>query len=930
MKRHPVVLVTLFCIAAASWTHWETATDAPTDASRIVMSSQDDSWAGSPAPVTWSGTAQVNDAGVGQYRDEHRVWLPIVAKSESGAWPMAGANLERTSRSSEQVRGRLHPIWYRPIEPYIPDRVQIIAENGLLYISTAKGLYALDAQTGGLAWVYPTELPLGHSPTIYGSVAYVGGFDKKLHAVNALTGQGIWTFEAEAGFQTNPLVVNLGGQTYIFAGNRDGNMYALQDLGSRAQLAWRYPTGGPVLFSAAYKDHTIYFASNDAYAYALDAQTGALVWKSAKILGEGFHSFWPVIYQDQGVDVVIFTTNGRYRRGLAPGPGLDLVELDRDYIFPNHLTAPKGEPVGPRTGDGWIDASRIAQYFEEKPWRRTYFVLNRATGQQVTFDLDHDGRPDYAPILGQGTKSGNRFPPIVGRDNILYQTNTYMSAPWIVGSHVSGWRFGTALISTPSAQWLPADEPAAYSAGGNVVYWSYWMGSAAGAFDISIPNTRFWDNGAPGGPDPGREWVYFDYNLEDLAPVWRAREEMWQTRNMMYNSSGDMNPPIPYRGRVYLHVANSVIAFGPQADSPQRLPTAASLPTSDDIPIPDAARLRDLLAQQVTQILDAGHLRPGYMTSGLFDGAARHQCGDNLADYWHNPSDTLYTLMRSLPYLREDLQQRTRSYLQSEFAAYPPYGAIHVGWRDGANRDDFIYPPDIANDFANYPPTIWSSYDFEPWGGTDLNAKFPPHMFYALWKYAQVFGGARQIFDNSRALLEPAPSDATLARYPFVHNAYLSGYWGYLELEKLAGYSESSHVRSELNRLLNLRAVNFTKDRPDDIELDCQALNIARNFIFLVPESGQYLREHALPAVRAAVDEYTTFTPYWFVSRFEATGTEGTLQPLYDYNAIFQAKALILGESLQELAKYLDVPAFPRGDLSYIQNLVTTLEAATR
>lgn len=44
--------------------------------------------------------------------------------------------------------------------------------------------------------------------------------------------------------------------------------------------------------------------------------------------------------------------------------------------------------------------------------------------------------------------------------------------------------------------------------------------------------------------------------------------------------------------------------------------------------------------------------------------------------------------------------------------------------------------------------------------------------------------------------------------------------------------------------------------------------------------------------------------------------------------AIFQAKAWILQQSCQELAKWLDVPAFRRGDCFYIHNLVSALEAS--
>src|SRR6188474_1899191 len=82
---------------------------------------------------------------------------------EEASWPMAGANPERTSWTPEEVRGELQPLWFKPFEPYISQKVQIIAANNILYIATTRGLYALNAETGVQRWVYPTALPLGHS-----------------------------------------------------------------------------------------------------------------------------------------------------------------------------------------------------------------------------------------------------------------------------------------------------------------------------------------------------------------------------------------------------------------------------------------------------------------------------------------------------------------------------------------------------------------------------------------------------------------------------------------------------------------------------------------------------------------------------------------------------------------------------------------------
>jgi hypothetical protein len=107
-----------------------------------------------------------------------------------------------------------------------------------------------------------------------------------------------------------------------------------------------------------------------------------------------------------------------------------------------------------------------------------------------------------------------------------------------------------------------------------------------------------------------------------------------------------------------------------------------------------------------------------------------------------------------------------------------------------------------------------------------------------------------------------------------------------------------------------------------------RTLSVARNFMFLTPELGEHLRQNALPAVAAAVDEYADVAPYWFVAKFDGSYGEGTLQHLYDYPALFQAKAYILEQPFAELVKWLDVPGFARGDLFYVQNLVAALHGA--
>jgi hypothetical protein len=300
-----------------------------------------------------------------------------------------------------------------------------------------------------------------------------------------------------------------------------------------------------------------------------------------------------------------------------------------------------------------------------------------------------------------------------------------------------------------------------------------------------------------------------------------------------------------------------------------------------------------------------------------------------MTDYFHNPAETLITLIGALPHLSPDLQAQVRGYLQDEWALYGD--KVHIGWRDGTAREIFDIPPEIQARMADFGPKTGiygSTWDYR-------------YSLYGRWVYLREFDDqdhtlAIQVFNQirSQVAIKPPEQDATWTETTvynsYIKNAFIAGYLGYIGIGKLAGYSETgpelSPYVTELNRLLAERATEFSKDWPKPVRA-ANVVTLARNFMYLTPELADYLCDHAYRKAQEALDEYDRVGPYWFVSKYDSTSGEGVLQPLYDYSALFQARALILQEPRQELAKYLDVPAFERGDLFYIQNLVAALEA---
>ena len=873
--------------------------------------------------------------------DTTSIYLPLINVPTENDWPTVAANPQRTSWTPEEVTGNLQVEWYRPIEAYIPQNVQIIASGGLLYISTARGLYALHASNGNLAWRFDTELPLGNSPTVANDVVYVGGYDRKLHALNASTGAHLWSFDgAKAGYSANPLVVD--GK--VIVGNRDGSMYAIGAQGSShpGQLLWKYTTGGAIYQTAAYNNGVVYFAAGDNYAYALNANTGQLIWKSNQLPGLQYQSYWPVIFRDK----VIFTTAYPYRDGLDLGTltvehpdgwGYGrYLDMQLYGVWPeqveNTLIGPQASSEAWAHGNTILNVNRITQYLENnpasdpfkyKPWRRAFAALNMSNGTEYTFDSDQDGFSEYLPALWWGAGSGNRYPAIVGPDNILYFGNIYRCCGDEKGM-VMGWNPSSPNLMSVVGGLGALAEPQAISMGGNMVYRNLCCDRLGDAFSIY---------------SSGSNRTYWSYDLDDQAPAYDAMwnvipgyPRLWawydgptNSVNAAYHNHGDQNPIIPYQGQLFTHRSNAIIAYGsgtPRGELP-------IIPINNVTPSPPTLTENDLISLLETEIekmMNAGHLRPGYYNVNQFG------LWKEFADYFDNPGDTLYVLSLAYPHVSPQLQQQITSYLNQEFQTYfDPNMYATIGWDSGAPRENAALPPEIQADLSNHTPRVQSIRFSWP---------YPPFNFYAMWKYAATIPGVdvSRVYDLAKSkLVVPVPSQVTndyFRQKPFEMNAYIAGYIGFLELQDLAGMSGTdaqlrAQVISERDRLLALRVTLWDKDSYwgfDNFSYK-KHLDLARNYIWLVPELGAYLQQHLPVQMATAVTEYETIAPYWFVSRYEAAIGESVMSNLYNYNALFQARALILGNSQAELIKHLDVPAFLRGDLFYIQDLVTAIEA---
>jgi len=152
----------------------------------------------------------------------------------------------------------------------------IMQKNNVVFVGNQnKSLLALDALSGQLIWKFEAGGSLAYSsPTYKDGVLYAGCIDEYVYALNPLNGELIWKFYAgPTGIESDAICVD----STVYVGSNDDHLYAIDAI--RGVLRWKFRTGANISSSPVVSGDTIYFGSSDNNFYALSAGTGELIWQ---------------------------------------------------------------------------------------------------------------------------------------------------------------------------------------------------------------------------------------------------------------------------------------------------------------------------------------------------------------------------------------------------------------------------------------------------------------------------------------------------------------------------------------------------------------------------------------------------------------------------------------------------------------------------
>ena len=308
----------------------------------------------------------------------------------------------------------------------------------------------------GLVWSYPLESSRGveATPVVVDGIMYVTASWSVVHAIDARTGKKIWTFDPgvdrEKGYKGCCDVVNRGVALYkgkVFVGAYDGRLIALDAV--TGQKVWEKDTlidkehsytitGAPRVFNGK-----VVIGNGGAeygargYVTAYDAETGNQAWRWFTVPGDPSKPF-----EDESMAAAAKTWDpaGKYWINGGGGTAWDTITFDPDlnmvYIGTGNGSPWNRDLRSPAGGDNLYLASLVALnadtgkyiwHYQENPGDHWDYT---STQPMILADINIDGAP--RKVILHAPKNGFFF--VVDRTNGKFiSAKNFVDVNWATG-----------------------------------------------------------------------------------------------------------------------------------------------------------------------------------------------------------------------------------------------------------------------------------------------------------------------------------------------------------------------------------------------------------------------------------------------------------------------------------------------------------------
>ncbi|MHB9055028.1 MAG: outer membrane protein assembly factor BamB family protein [Paludibacteraceae bacterium] len=156
-----------------------------------------------------------------------------------------------------------------------------IAEGILVFGSADRNIYGLDSKNGKLRWKITAKEPVLGAVSINNGIAYIGASDHSFRAIEIKTGKEIWQFTRLNDYvETKPLIVS----NKVIFGAWDTYLYALNK--ESGQLLWKWTNGiksthySPAAVWPVAANGKVFIVDPERAMTAINIETGKTIWRT--------------------------------------------------------------------------------------------------------------------------------------------------------------------------------------------------------------------------------------------------------------------------------------------------------------------------------------------------------------------------------------------------------------------------------------------------------------------------------------------------------------------------------------------------------------------------------------------------------------------------------------------------------------------------
>ncbi len=221
---------------------------------------------------TWEGTFYALDKETGAVRWSYEADGELVGDA---AFSHGTVYFGCSSGRVYALKGESGDLRWRPFETddSVWSAPALTKVGDVLYVTSLDGrLYALNAETGEELWSFETDAGIAAGPVVAGdsSTVYVGGFDSRLRAIDTAEHRERWSVQADNWFWAEPLLED----GTLYAASLDGKVRAVDSGTGEPRWPMPFSTAGPIKSAPVMADGLLVVVDKDGNVYAIDPATG--------------------------------------------------------------------------------------------------------------------------------------------------------------------------------------------------------------------------------------------------------------------------------------------------------------------------------------------------------------------------------------------------------------------------------------------------------------------------------------------------------------------------------------------------------------------------------------------------------------------------------------------------------------------------------